>query len=105
MSTDVLSGGQIADVLAKALGRPITAQLITPTDLARLAQTGQASLPSFMDPAYADGVFQGLVQTHDGRMDHSAVTTTTIEDLLGRPPVHLEEWATLNREALLGRHS
>jgi hypothetical protein len=42
-----------------------------------------------------------LRQVYDGRMDYSAVTTTTIEDLLGRPPVHLGEWARRNRDALL----
>ncbi|MEA2272480.1 MAG: hypothetical protein QOI98_1188, partial [Solirubrobacteraceae bacterium] len=31
----------------------------------------------------------------------SAVTTTTVEDLLGRPPMHLAEWAVLHRDALL----
>jgi hypothetical protein len=34
-------------------------------------------------------------------MDYAAVTTTTVEDLLGKPPMHLGEWAVHNRDALL----
>jgi hypothetical protein len=34
-------------------------------------------------------------------MDYAAVTTTTVEELLGRPPIHLAEWAARHRDALL----
>jgi uncharacterized protein YbjT (DUF2867 family) len=101
MSTDVLNGVQIAEILSLALDRPITAQVMTPDDLARMAQTDGTLMPSSMDGAYAASAFEWMRQTYDGRMDYSAVTTTTIEDLLGRPPVHLAEWATRNRDALI----
>ncbi|MDT5027651.1 MAG: hypothetical protein QOE61_4077, partial [Micromonosporaceae bacterium] len=101
MSTDVLNGVQIAEILSRVLDRPITAQVMSPDDLAHMAQTDGSLMPSFMDDAYAASAFEWMQQTYDGRMDYSAVTTTTIEDLLVRPPVHLAEWATRNRDALI----
>jgi NAD(P)H dehydrogenase (quinone) len=54
-----------------------------------------------MEGHYALSTFEWLRQTHDGRMDYAATTTTTIEDLLGRPAIHLAEWAVRHRDALL----
>jgi hypothetical protein len=34
-------------------------------------------------------------------MDYSAVATTTVQDLLGRPPLGLREWAKRHRDAVL----
>jgi NAD(P)H dehydrogenase (quinone) len=62
---------------------------------------GLASTPSFMEGHYALSTFEWLRQTYDGRMDHAARTTTTVEDLLGRPPIHLAEWAVQHSDALL----
>jgi hypothetical protein len=35
------------------------------------------------------------------RMDYSALTTSTVQDLLGREPIHLAAWATAHRRELL----
>jgi uncharacterized protein YbjT (DUF2867 family) len=99
MSTDVLNGVQAADILARTLGRPITAAVMTPEDLARMAPAD--ATPSFMEATYGASVLEWLRQTYDGRLDHTAVTTPTVEDLLGRPPLHLADWAARNRDALL----
>jgi NAD(P)H dehydrogenase (quinone) len=99
LSTDVLNGVQAADILRQALGHPVTAQVMTPDDLARRASD---AAPSFMEATYAASALEWLRQTYDGRLDHAAVTTSTIEELLGRPPLHLADWATRNRQALLG---
>jgi len=102
MSTDVLNGAQAADILSDALGRPIPADVITPEDMLKAVADGLVSPPAFMEGHYALSTFEWLRQTYDGRMDYSAVATTTVEDLLGRPPMHLAEWAVLHRDALLG---
>jgi hypothetical protein len=34
-------------------------------------------------------------------MSYSAVTTTTVRDLLGREPIHLTDWALAHRHELL----
>jgi hypothetical protein len=62
---------------------------------------GSVAPPSFMEGHYALSTFEWLRQTYDGRMDYSAITTTTVEDLLGRPPIHLAEWVVRHRDALL----
>jgi NAD(P)H dehydrogenase (quinone) len=101
MSTDVLNGVQAAEILSKALGRTIPAEVFTPDEMVQAVAAGLASTPSFMDDHYALSAFEWLRQTYDGRMDYAATTTTTVEELLGRPPIHLAEWAVRHRDALL----
>jgi NAD(P)H dehydrogenase (quinone) len=101
MSTDVLNGAQVAGILSEALGRTIPADILTPDDMLQAVSEGAVTPPSFMEAHYALSTFEWLQQTYDGRMDYSAVATTTVEDLLGRPPMHLAEWAVLHRDGLL----
>jgi hypothetical protein len=54
-----------------------------------------------MEGHYALSTFEWLQQTYDGPMDYAAVATATVEDLLGRPPMHLATRAALHRDALL----
>ncbi|WP_093465591.1 hypothetical protein [Streptomyces melanosporofaciens] len=46
-----------------------------------------------MDTAYAASAPTWVRQPYEGRMDYSAVTSSTVRDLLGREPVHLSSWA------------
>jgi uncharacterized protein YbjT (DUF2867 family) len=101
MSTDVLDGVQAAAILSEALDRTIPADVFTPDELLEAIAAGLATTPSFMEGHYALSTFEWLRQTYDGRMDYAATTTTTVEELLGRPPIHLAEWAVRHREALL----
>jgi uncharacterized protein YbjT (DUF2867 family) len=101
MSTDVLNGAQAAVILSEALGQTITADVLTPEEMLQALSDGVVSPPSFMEGHYALSTLEWLQQTYDGRMDYSAVTTTTVEDLLGRPPMHLAEWAAVHRDELL----
>jgi len=101
LSTDVLDGKGIADALTGALGRPIAADIITPDDLRAAIGAGVLRPPAFMETTYALSTLEWLQQLYDGRMDRTIYATTTVEDLLGRPPTHLEDWAALHRAALL----
>jgi len=101
LSTDVLDGKGIADALTSALGRPIAADIITPDDLRASIGAGFLRPPAFMETTYALSTLEWLQQLYDGRMDRTIYATTTVEDLLGRPPTHLEDWAALHRAALL----
>jgi uncharacterized protein YbjT (DUF2867 family) len=101
MSTDVLNGAQVAGILSEALGRAIPADILTPDDMLQAVSDGAVTPPSFMEGHYALSTFEWLQQTYDGRMDYSAVATTTVEDLLGSPAMHLADWAVLHRDALL----
>jgi hypothetical protein len=101
MSTDVLNGAQAAAILSDALGQTIPADVFTPDEMLQAVSAGLASTPSFMEGHYALSTFEWLRQTYDGRMDYAAVTTDTVAELLGRPPIHLAEWADRHRDALL----
>jgi hypothetical protein len=101
MSTDVLNGVQAAEILSEALGQTVRADVMTPDEMLQAVSEGLVATPSFMEGHYALSTFEWLRQTHDGRMDYAAITTTTVEELLGRPPMHLGEWAVRHRDALL----
>jgi len=101
LSTDLLNGAQVAEILSGALGREIPALILTPDDMQRMVEAGEAIAPSYMDAAYAASTLIWARQTYEGRMDYSAVTTSTVQDLLGRQPTHLGSWATAHRQELL----
>jgi NAD(P)H dehydrogenase (quinone) len=101
LSTDLLDPNAVAAALSRALEREIPTLILTPDDLLSLVEAGQVALPSFYDAAYAASALNWLRQTHDGRMDYSAVTTNTVRELLGREPIHLDDWALAHRGELL----
>ncbi|MFE4959797.1 NmrA family NAD(P)-binding protein [Streptomyces sp. NPDC056653] len=103
LSTDLLNGAQVAEVLTAALGRKIPAQVLTPNDLLRMIEAGLDVAPANMDAAYAASTLIWARQTYEGRMDYSAVTTSTVQDLLGREPINLASWATAHRQELLSQ--
>jgi NAD(P)H dehydrogenase (quinone) len=105
LSTDVLNGAQVAEILSTVLGREIPALILTPDDMQRMLEAGEAIAPSYMDAAYAASTLIWARQTYEGRMDYSAVTTSTVQDLLGRQPTHLGSWATAHRQELLDQLS
>ncbi|MFG2479182.1 NmrA family NAD(P)-binding protein [Streptomyces fagopyri] len=105
LSADLLNGAEVAEILSAALGREIPALVMTPDDLQRMIDAGLNTAPAGMDAAYAASTLIWLRQTFEGRMDYSARTTGTVQDLLGREPVHLASWATAHRQELLGQLS
>ncbi|MCX8563014.1 NmrA family NAD(P)-binding protein [Mycolicibacterium mucogenicum] len=103
LSTDLLNAEEVAETLSGALGQHIPAVVLTPQDLQNLIAAGQVDVPSIYDDAYAASALDWLEQTFDGRMDYAALTTTTVTDLLHRPPIHLTQWATSHRQDLLAQ--
>jgi uncharacterized protein YbjT (DUF2867 family) len=101
LSTDLLNAHAVAAALSRALEREIPALILTPDDMRNLVEAGQVAAPAFYDAAYAASALNWLQQTYDGRMSYSAVTTTTVRDLLGREPIHLTDWALAHRHELL----
>ncbi|MET0455215.1 MAG: NmrA family NAD(P)-binding protein [Mycobacterium sp.] len=101
LSTDLLNATDVAATLSHALQREVPAVILTPQDMRRLVEAGEVAIPDFYDAAYAASALNWLQQTYDGRMDYSAVTTTTVRDLLGREPIHLVDWARTHRSELL----
>ncbi|MFD4411444.1 NmrA family NAD(P)-binding protein [Streptomyces sp. NPDC058475] len=101
LSADLLGGAEVAEVLSGVLGREIPALLLTPDDLQRMIDAGLDTAPATMDAGYAASTLIWARQTYEGRFDYSAVTTSAVQDLLGREPVHLDSWATAHRQELL----
>ena len=93
MSTEVLNGEQAARVLSEATGRSITAQRITPAQLAEAVAAGAIALAPHIEANYGASMLEWVRQTYEGDMAYSAITTDTVETLLGRPPTGLAEWA------------
>ncbi|MFE7858724.1 hypothetical protein [Streptomyces sp. NPDC057403] len=58
-----------------------------------------------MGATYAASTLIWARQIYEGRFDYAAVTTSTVEDLLGREPVHLDAWAVAHRQELLDQLS
>jgi uncharacterized protein YbjT (DUF2867 family) len=100
MSTEVMNGAQAAEVLTGALGRPITAIVRTPAELAAGVAAGAVTLPANIDGHYGASMLEWARQTYDGRMDYSAVTTDAVERLLSRPAMTLAQWAQSHRAVL-----
>jgi NAD(P)H dehydrogenase (quinone) len=102
MSTDVLNGAEVAAILSKILGRPITPVVTTPEYLEKAVASGNLTFPVKIEAYYGASMLEWARQTYDGCMNYSAVTTDTVATLLGRPPVSLAQWAQRNRNALDG---
>lgn len=101
LSTEVLNGAEAAAEIAQALQQKVECVVMTPDDLAALIASGAVQPPPNIEANYAASMIEWARQTFDGRMDFAAVTTTTVEDMLGRKPLTLRTWVARNREAVL----
>jgi NAD(P)H dehydrogenase (quinone) len=75
------------------LGQTIEPVVVTPEILRDLLSTGVLQPNPGVEQYYAASQLEWVQQTYDGRMDYSAVSTSAVEDILGRPALPLREWA------------
>jgi NAD(P)H dehydrogenase (quinone) len=101
LSTEVLNGAEAAAEIAWGLRQKVECVVMTPDDLAALVASGALRPPPNVEANYAASMLEWARQTYDGRMDFGAVTTPTVEELLGRKPLTLRTWVESNREAVL----
>jgi NAD(P)H dehydrogenase (quinone) len=101
LSTEVLNGSEAAAVIAQALGRKVECVVMTPDDLTALIASGVLQPPANIEANYAASMIEWARQTYDGRMDFGAVTTPTVEELLGRKPLTLRAWVERNSQDVL----
>ena len=101
LSTEVLNGSEAAGEIAQALQQKVECVVMTPDDLAALIASGAVQPPPNIEANYAASMLEWARQTYDGRMDFAAVTTPTVEDLLGRKPLTLRTWVARNSKAVL----
>lgn len=100
LSSEILGGPEVAEILSHVLERPITAAVMTPDQLEAAFASGTARLPANIEPHYGASILENIRQIVDGRLAHLTVVTNTVETLLGRPPVLLAEWAKRNKALL-----
>ena len=101
LSTEVLNGAEAAAEIAEGLQQEVECVVMTPDDLAALIASGAVQPPPNIEANYAASMVEWARQTYDGRMDFAAVTTPTVEDLLGRKPLTLRTWVARNSKAVL----
>ena len=101
LSAEVMNGAEAAEAITQGLGQPIQCVVMTPDDLLAQLASGTVSMPPVLEANYAASALEWLRQTYDGRMDYSAVTTTTVRDLTGRPPLTLRAWVKRYRNLVL----
>ncbi len=101
LSTEVLNGAEAAVEIAQGLQQQVECVVMTPDDLAALIASGAVQPPPNIEANYAASMIEWARQTYDGRMDFAAVTTPTVEDLLGRKPLTLRTWVVRNSKAVL----
>jgi NAD(P)H dehydrogenase (quinone) len=101
LSTEIMNGVEAAEAITQGLGQPIRCVVMTPDDLLAQLASGTVSMPPVLEANYAASALEWLRQTYDGRMHYSAVTTTTVRDLTGRPPLTLRAWGERYRDLVL----
>ncbi len=101
LSTDLLDGPGTAAALTQALGQRIQAIVAPPDALEAALAAGNLALAPKFEKHYAASVVENVRQIHDGRLAHISAVTDTVERLLSRPPITLEQWAITNRARLV----
>ena len=101
LSTEVLNGSEAAAVIAQALGQKVECVVMTPDHLTALIASGALQPPPNIEANYAASMIEWARHTYDGRMDFGAVTTPTVDELLGRKPLTLRAWVKRNSQAVL----
>lgn len=90
MSTDVLTGQELASVLSDVTGRTIKADNKLPDDFKALIDSG--SVP--MEKWYAAGAVEFTYQVHDGRMGYIGTARNDLPYVTGKAPTSLSKWAS-----------
>ncbi|CAN5264540.1 NAD(P)H-binding protein [soil metagenome] len=101
LSTELLDGAAIIDRINMRLGGGFLVEPMTPDDLLASVDSGETSLPANLEPYYARSVIEWARHVWDGRLAYTSITTNTVETMLGRPPIGLDQWIDRNKEALL----
>jgi NAD(P)H dehydrogenase (quinone) len=101
LSAEVLNGSEAAAEIAQALQQRVECVVMTPDDLAALIASGALQPPPNIEANYAASMLEWARQTYDGRMDFGAVTTPTVEELVGRKPLTLRTWVERNSKDVL----
>lgn len=96
LSTEAMSGSEIAALLAEVIDRPIRAELKAPEDFAQIMLHSGIAVESW----YAQGAVEFVRQVFDGRMGYIGSVRNDVPHLTGREAISFRQWAIDNRAAL-----
>jgi NAD(P)H dehydrogenase (quinone) len=99
LSTEALSGPEVAAILTDVLGTPIRCDVKGPDDLKALLAHPQST----MEPNYGAAVVEYMRQVVDGRMGYIGTVRDDVPFVTGRPSTSFRQWTTENRETLVRR--
>jgi NAD(P)H dehydrogenase (quinone) len=97
LSTDALSGPEIATVLSEVLGRKITCDVRQPKDMEAQFKSGARDIEDW----YARSSIEFCTQLFDGRLGYFGTVRDDMPYLLGRSGITFREWAESHKAALL----
>ncbi len=89
LSTEVLTGPQVAEILTDVLGRKITYESLGPDDLAHHV----AKITSTGERLYMESAVQTMREAVAGNMKFQTVVRDDVQTVLGRPGITIREWA------------
>lgn len=92
LSSELLTGAQLAEIVSDTLGTDITCTIQGPDDLAAYFET----IPSAGTHLYMESAVHKMRQTIAGNMTFEAEVHTDIETVLGRPATTIAEWTRTN---------
>ena len=97
LSTDVLSGPEVATVLTDVLGKEVRCDVKGPDDFKAFFTSSNIPIERW----YAEGVVEFMRQVMDARMGYIGTIRDDVPFVTGRPSTGLRQWATEKRDLLL----
>jgi NAD(P)H dehydrogenase (quinone) len=95
LSTEVLTGTQVAEILTEAVGTKITCTAEGPEGLEAYVQ----ALTVAGDRLYMESALQAMQQIINGNMDSTTIVHDDVLTVLGRPGTTMAQWARENLQA------
>lgn len=92
LSTEVLTGPEVAVLLSKAPGKEIKCKIQNPDDL----KTYIEQIPSVSVKAYMESAYITMKLAKEGKMQAQTVVKDDVQTVLGRPGLTMAEWAKQN---------
>jgi NAD(P)H dehydrogenase (quinone) len=97
LSTEALSGPELATLLSEVLDRPVTCDVRQPADMEAKIKAGGLKVEDW----YAKSSIEFCTQLADGRLGYFGTVRDDMPYLLGRPGTSFRDWASAHRDALL----
>lgn len=92
LSTEVLTGPEVANILSEATGKDITCNVQGPENLKAYIE----HIPSVPEKAYMESALITMELAKAGQMEAQTIVKDDVMTVLGRPGLTMEQWAKQN---------